>query len=111
MTHTEVYDDYVEKLVKCLPMNDTLFITALSQKKLLPGDTEAKIKQLPTAADKAKYMLDNIIKPALDIDDHNSFNTLLSVMGKCGYPHVKNLSHEIKSKIDQQTSHKSGVVM
>ena len=114
MTHTEVYDDYVEKLVKCLPMNDTLFITKLSQKRLLPGDTQREIKALPIATKKAEYLLDNVIKPALDIDNHSSFNKLLSVMKKCGYGHVEELSREIKSKFYKQTrgtSYKSGVVI
>ena len=105
MTHKEAYDDFVQKLVKYLPMNDTLFIAELSQKRLLPGDTQREIKALPTAAKKAEYLLDNVIKPALDIDNHSSFDKLLSVMENCGFEHVEKLSYEIKSKI-----HKSGVV-
>ena len=105
MTHKEAYDDFLQKLVKCLPMNDTHFIAKLSQKKLLPGDTKSKIEALPTAAKKVEHLLDNVIKTALDIDDHSSFDELLSVMENCGYGHVEKLSNKIKSKI-----HKSGVV-
>ena len=111
MTHKEAYDYFLEKLVKCLRMNDTLFIAELSQKKLLPGDTKSKIEALPTAAKKAEHLLDNVIKPALDIDNHSSFDRLLSVMENCDYDDVKELAYKIKLKIDKHTSHKSGGVM
>ena len=95
-----IYVDYVDKLVKCLPMEDTHFITKLSSQNLLPGDTESKIKALSTQADKASYFLSYVIKPALDIDDTSGFNKLLSVMQECEYDHVQTLSNKIRDDID-----------
>ena len=103
MAQKEVYKTYIEKLVKCLPMDDTLFTTKLSTHKLLPGNTDSQLKALPTQATKAAYFLDHVIKPALDIDDVSSFDDLLSVMEHCGYAHMEKLSHEIRSKIHKES--------
>lgn len=99
MTHLKliIYERYVDKLVKCLPMDDAHFIANLSAKQLLPGDTENKIKQLSTPSDKASYFLSHVIKPAIEIDDVSDFKQLLSIMHDCGYNHVQKLS----LKIDQ----------
>ena len=95
-----IYVNYVNKLVKCLPMDDTHFITNLSAQQLLPGDTESKITALSTQADKASYFLSHVIKPALDIDDISGFKKLLSVMQECEYDHVQKLSNKIRDDID-----------
>ena len=94
-----IYDNYVDRLVKCLPIDDTSFITKLSEQKLLPGDTESKIESFSTPAEKASYFLSHVIKPALDIDDTSSFKRLLSVMQECDYDHVQNLSNKIRDDI------------
>ena len=67
MAHIQAYQNHLEKLVKCLPMDDAYFITKLSAQELLPGNIDSKIKALSTQADKAMYFLSNVIKPALDI--------------------------------------------
>ena len=105
----QAYKDYVEKLIKCLPMDDVLFTTQLSNHNLLPGNTSNRIGSLPTQPDKASYFLNHVIKPALDIDDVSSFNSLLSVMEHCDYAHVKKLACEIKSEIDKRSNTKTGV--
>ena len=100
MAYIRTYQNHVEKLVKCLPMDDTHFITKLSAQQLLPGDTKDKIKTLSTQADKASYFLDHVIKPALDINDISDFDELLSIMQNCGYKHVEKLAVTIKDEID-----------
>ena len=99
MAQAEAYEKYSEKLIKCLPMNDTLFIAKLSSHKLLPGDTNNQLEALSTPGKKAHYLLNHVIRPALDTDDTSSFDNLLSVMEHCGYGHVKKLACEIKSQI------------
>ena len=101
MAHIKTYHNHVEKLVKCLPMDDTHFITKLSAQQLLPGDTENKIKPLTTQADKASYFLSHVIKPALDINETSSFDTLLCIMQNCDYIHVQKLAVTIKCEIDK----------
>ena len=110
MTHLKLFERYVDKLVKCLPMDDTHFIVKLSANRLLPGDTENKIKQLSTPSDKASYFLSHVIKPALEIDDVSNFKQLLSIMHNCGYSHVQNLS--LKVDQDMNVKHiKSGILL
>ena len=97
--YREVYTKYMEKLVRCLPMNDVLFIAKLSTEHLLPGDTQDHIQALPTSANKSSYFLSQVIKPSLDIDSTGTFDTLLSVMEACEYAHVKALAAQIKDAI------------
>ena len=101
MTHKEAFDKYSEDMVKCLPMNDTLFIAKLSTFNLLPGNTNNQLQALPTQADKAVHLLNNVIKPALDTNDTTSFESLLSVMEQCGYDHVKRIACIMKSQISK----------
>ena len=101
MAHIRAYQNHLEKLVKCLPMDDTHFTTKLSAQQLLPGDTENKIKPLSTQADKASYFLNHVIKPALDINETSSFDKLLSIMQNCDYIHVEKLAVTIKCEIDK----------
>ena len=95
----EAYEKHAEKLVRCLPMDDALFIAKLSDHKLLPGDTHDQLSAQPTQSAKALYFLQHVIKPALDIDDKSSFDNLVSVMDHCNYAHVEKLASVIKSEI------------
>ena len=110
MAHRKAYDNHVEKLVKCLPMDDTHFVTKLSAQQLLPGDTESRIKALPTQAEKASYFLSHVIKPALDIDDASDLEKLVAIMLSCGYNHVQKLAGTIKFEIDNSDEPKSHVL-
>ena len=56
---------------------------------------------VPGRAKKAQYLLYDVIKPALDIDDTSSFNRLLSVMQHCDYHNVQTLACEIKSYLNR----------
>ena len=101
MTHKEALDKYFEELVKCLPMNDTFFIAKLSTFNLLPGNTSNQLAALPTQADKALYLLNYVIKPALAINDASSFKNLLSVMKQCGYDHVRIIACKNLKRVKQ----------
>ena len=103
MAHIRTYQNYVENLVKCLPMDDAYFIAKLSAQQLLPGDTENKIKTLSTQADKASYFLNHVIKPAVDINEPETscFDKLLCIMQECDYIHVKKLAVTIKCEINK----------
>ena len=101
MTHLKVYEKYAEKLVKALPMDDVTFTTKLCSSGLLPGGIDANIKSLGSDADKADFFLKKVVKAALDIDDNESFITLLKVMKECGYRHIKNLANKMNSYLEQ----------
>ena len=106
MAHLEVYKRHFEKLISCLPMDDSLFMSQLRKQRLLPGDTEFKIKALCTQTDKASYFLSHVIKPALDIDDNSSFGNLLSIMEKSEYSHITRLVHKINSELSDSKAGK-----
>ena len=101
MSYIEIYEKYVEKLVKCLPMHDTYFITKLYGNQLLPGDISNKVKALDTQAEKASYFLQYVIKPALDVGTTSGFFKLLTTMEECGFTHVQILSHEINDEVNK----------
>ena len=108
ITFKEAFDKYSEELVKCLPMNDTLFIAKLSTFNLLPGNTSNQLEALPTQPDKAFYLLNHVVKPALAIDDASSFENLISVMKQCGYNHVRKIACKIISQMNKENDIKSG---
>ena len=95
-----IFARYIEKLVRCLPMDDALFIAKLHSYGLFPGDISYKVNVLLTQAERASYFLNHVIKPALDIGEPSSFHNLLSVMEQCGYTHVEKLAYTIKSQME-----------
>ena len=99
--HVHAYEKYAITLIECLPMDDTVFTAMLPKYGLLAGDTSDYLKALPTQGSKASYFLDHVIKPALDIGDTSSFDSLLSVMEQCGYAHVEKLACKIKSEVNK----------
>ena len=101
MAQLKLYENYVENLVKCLPLDDALFIAKLSGDQLLPGDTGNKIETLQTQPEKATYFLCHVIKPALDLGDFSGFLKLLSIMHNCGYGHVQKLSCQIEQDMNK----------
>ena len=92
----EVYQKYIDKLVKALPMDDVTFTTQLSSNGILPDSVGAHIKSLPTSSDKADYFLKSVVKSSLDIDDTEELNNLITVMDKCRYRHIERLGNKMK---------------
>ena len=105
-----VFEEYAKEMIKCLPMNDPIFIADLFVNNLLSGDTKDELDDIPGRANEAQYLLYDVIKPSLDIDDTSSFNRLLSVMEHCDYQNVHTLSREIKSYLDKRSGIKPGTV-
>ena len=97
--YKQVFTKYNLKLVTSLPMDDVLFITNLTAANLLPGDMQATIGSLATPAQKASHFLTHSIKPAIDNEFTNTFDTLLTVMQNCGFLHVQQLAAQIKAEI------------
>ena len=106
-----LYEKYGEKLIKCLPMEDSIFIAKLLKYELLPGDIINVLKTFPTQDAKAYYFLDHVIKPALDTDDTSSFDNLLSVMEHCDITFVEALAHEIKAELNKGSDDEVGGII
>ena len=98
MAHMEVFQNHYNTLIRCLPMDDDLFLGQLLRHDLLPGDTDGKVKSLLTPIERATCFLNRVIKPSLNVNSM-SFDKLLLVMSESDYPYVKELSCNIKSDI------------
>ena len=105
-----VFEEYATKMIECLPMKDRTFIAKLFASNLLLGGTKDELDDIPGWAKKAQYLLYNVIKPVLNIDDTSSFNRLVSVMEHCDYHNVHTLSCEIKSYLDKRSDIEPGTV-
>ena len=100
MSTSDVFKKFYVKLVKCLPMDDTLFRAELFTNDLLPGDHKEHVESLATKFDKAAYFLDHVIKPSVTSDDGSSFDKLLNVMEDSEYQNVMELAEQIRSNSD-----------
>ena len=100
MSTSEVFKQFFAKLAKSLPMDDPIFVAELFSHDLLPGDHYDQVESRSTRADKAVYFLNHVIKPALT-SDVGSFNELLNVMEDSDYPNVKELTVQIRSKLQE----------
>ena len=99
MTYLKVYNDYFEVLVKILPMKDAYFIAALYSNNLLPDEVSEHIDSLPTKGEKAKYFLQNVIKPSLDANATENFDKFLLIMEKSEYNVLNKKAAEMKLKL------------
>ena len=97
--YKQVYTSFITKLVMNLPMNDEPFIDKLSDEHFLPGNTQSKIKSLPTKAEKSLYFLSHIIEPSIDVGMTSSFDTLLRIMEGHREVDVQKLAASIKDEI------------
>ena len=100
MAYMKVYDDNYERLVKILPMDDTLFTAKLTSKSLLPEDIGSKIDSLSTKAEKAKHFLKNVIKPSLDVDDTRDLNNFISIMKNSEYRPLNTVATKMKAELE-----------
>ena len=108
----KTFQTYYEDLVQSLPMSDSIFIAKLFKNGLLPNNCKAELKSLSTSADKAARFLDDVIEPALKVDNESGernvqFILLLSVMKQSGYDNVKQLAETITSELDQSLDQSS----
>ena len=100
--HKKVYEKYIEKLVKVLPMDDVTFTTQLSSNSILPDNVDSHITSLSTPSNKADYFLKKVIKSSLDIDETTEFENLITVMKKCGYSYIERLANKMKADLEKE---------
>ena len=104
---SEVLNNFYEKLVAVLPMQDATFMAKLVGHNLLPGNLKALVESKQTVSDKAMYFLDHEIKPGVSIGDFTNFDKLLNVMKNWESDSLRKLADEIKIKLDTTTSGES----
>ena len=102
MSTSEVFQQFYVKLVKKLPMDDSLFTAELFACGLLPGDLKQQINAKNTPVDKATCFLDHKISSDVSVDNSTSFNKLLDVMEDGGNDSLKELAEEIKIALKEE---------
>ena len=102
MSTSEVFQQFYVKLVKKLPMDDSLFTAELFACGLLPGDLKQQINTKNTPVDKATYFLDHKISPDVSVGNSTSFDKLLDVMEDSGNDSLKELAEEIKTALKEE---------
>ena len=93
MSTIKVFRYFYPQLVEMLPMNDVTFLSNLFSVNLLPGNVNDQVKSMSTQADKATYLLDNVIRPSVTIGVGESFNDLIK---NSEYDGVKELAKLIR---------------
>ena len=99
MSTSEVFRQFYVKLVKKLPMNDSLFTAELFAHGLLPGDLKQQIDAKNTPVDKATCFLYQKISSDVSVGNSTSFNKLLDVMEDSGNDSLKELAEDIKTAL------------
>ena len=103
--YKEIYQRYFSKLIKCLPMDDRLFLVMLSEHELLPAIQRIKLTESQnTQAEKAEYFVSHVIKPSLEADSRAYLDKLLLVMSESGYKYLEEISCKINSEISEEIS-------
>ena len=100
----KIYQKHYVQLVRCLPMDDVIFIGELFGNDLLPSDLKANLESLPTSAKKAAKFLDSIIGPALQVGSDNQLFSLLKIMEESGYETVKKLAGTVMSELNHRST-------
>ena len=88
-----VLTKFYAELVETLPINDVL--ADFRANKLLRGSHKTKLTSLSTQKEKAKYFIDEVIKPGLSIGYIEQFNKMIAVMKSSDDSTVKRLAKQI----------------
>ena len=95
-TISEVFKNFYVKLIKTLPLDDSLFVAELFACGLLPGDLKQQIKAERTPMDKATCFLDHTISHDVSVGNSTSLHKLLDVMEQSDNDSLKDLTKQIK---------------
>ena len=104
MNSLEVFNEFNEKLITSLQMNDVIFVAKLNSKGLFCGNLkhEVREKASTSTAEAADHFLTHTIEKDLAIGKDDSFIKLLSAMTEFDSDSLKSLAAEIKIKLGMQ---------
>ena len=102
----QLFEQYYENLVYCLPLNDTDFIEDLSKHDLLPENIKIQLEKQSKHKERASYFLDNVIKPGLIDGDNTCFVSLLTVMKNSQYDSLKDIAVLMESQCNDNANSK-----
>ena len=88
------FEIFYGKLIEALPINDLL--SDLYASKLLRGKVKTKVESLSTQKEKAKYLLNEVIKPGLSVGNVEQFIKMITVMESSDDPVVKHMAKQVQ---------------
>ena len=88
-----VIAEFYAELVEVLPINELLAVFRAN--KILCGNHKTKFKSLSTQKEKARYFLDEVIKPGLNVGRVDQFKKMISVMKSSDDSTVKHLAKQM----------------
>ena len=94
----DVFKKFYSELTTVVPMIISDLVTKLYSDKLLSNNHKENIDSLAKGKEKTKYLLDEVIKPGLEINYTELFDEMLRVMKSSDDPAVNYLVNKI---IDQ----------
>ena len=86
----ELFHHYHQELVNVLPIRDKKFLVDLTKRNLLSEEQSQTLKSLPTCAERASYLLDQI-----DVEDCSK---LFNLMEESEDENITELLIKIKSE-------------
>jgi len=95
---SEILNEFIEKLITSLPMQDVIFIAKLSGKGLFHGNLKEEVRKRSSSAEAADHFLNETIEKDLKVGKDESFKKLLLVMEEFSDP-LKSLAAEIRCRI------------
>ena len=95
-TTEDIFKEFYPKLLGVLPID--CLIPQLYSKQLLSSNHKDRLQALTTKKERAKYFLDEVIEPGLQVGYMDQFDEMLAIMMKSDDPLVKFLANEIKSR-------------
>ena len=87
------FKEFYPKLLEIIPISH--LITQFYSRTLLSHDHKGELDAMATDKEKAKYFLDKVIKPGLQIDYTEQFDEMLLIMQNSDDPPVKYLADEV----------------
>ena len=97
-TTEDIFKEFYPQLLKILPVD--CLINHFFSKKLLSSAHKSKLQDISTNKERAKYFLDEVIEPGVNISYIDQFDEMLLVMEKSDDPPVKYLANKImKSRV------------
>jgi len=103
---TTVFQESYADLVMSLPMDDCIFVAQLFTHGLITANLKESLNLQKKTSEKATDFLDNLQR--IGTDFHSVFDKLLTVMENCEYGRVKDISKNIRAKMNENEDNIKG---
>ena len=100
----DIFKEFYPQLLEILPVD--CLINQFFSKQLLSSAHKSNLQDISTNRGRAKYFLDEVIQPGVNIGYYKQFDEMLAVMEKSDNPPVKFLADKMmKSRFPPTPTH------